>query len=233
MSIRSITILSILCAGLCAGLLIPSCGPTRKIQRTLNLNDLSREARTATAQGENQRAVELWSEYVDRRPHSDVAQYNLGMSLLTVGSNSQAVGHLTTAHDLVPGNIQYIEGLADAYIAADRPEDMLSLMTETVGEGGFVAGNLRFADYAQKVGMLDEAKQAIRSAMVFSGGESMDPYMAMADFASEIGNRELEIKSLRQALWFDRSSGFLDQRFSGLGVTPGPSLAIDPRLEID
>ncbi|MGJ8635544.1 MAG: tetratricopeptide repeat protein [Phycisphaerales bacterium] len=227
---RSIVAITTLCL-VFALLAIAGCGPTQKVKRTLALNDLSREARTAAENGDDQKSLELWQEYVDRRPHSHFAEYQLGMTEARLGMYIEAIGHLTTAHDLRPGEIKYIEGLADTFIQAGRPQDMMDLLQETSGEGGRVAGQLRVAKYAQQAGMLDEAKQAIRMAMSFGGGESAEPYMAMADLARKAGDKSLEEKALRQALWFDPASDELDQRFLALGITPGPSLAIAPSVD--
>lgn len=224
MPTRVLIILSIACSVL----LTASCGPTQKVQRTLALNQLSLKARTAAANGDDQQALAHWQEYVDRRPHSHFAQYNLGMTEARLGMYISAIQHLTTAHDLRPGEVQYIESLADTYYAAGQTEDMMTLLQETSNEGMGVDGHLRLARYAQQAGLLDDAKAAIRSAMIFDKGESAAPYMAMADFAQQINDHDLELQSLRQALWFDRSSNDLDQRFLALGVTPGPSLAIAP-----
>ncbi len=214
-------------------ILLSSCGPTQKVKRTFALNDLSLKARAAARDGDDQRSLELWQEYVVRRPHAHYAQYELGVTESRMGMYSAAIGHLTTAHDLRPGNVEYIETLGDTFILAGRAEKMMSLMRGTVAEGGKVSGQLRLGRYAQSVGMLDEAKQAIGLAMMYSNGESVEPYMAMADFARAIGDSVLEEDSLRKALWFDTGSDNLDSRFLALGITPGPSLAINPSEDQD
>jgi len=224
MSKRSIFTLTMIFAAI----LLSSCGPTQKVKRTFALNDLSLKARAAARDGDDQRSLALWQEYVERRPHAHYAQYELGITESRMGMYTAAIGHLTTAHDLRPGNIQYIESLGDTFISAGRAESMMSLMRGTAAEGGNVAGQLRLARYAQSVGMLDEAKRAINLAMMYSNGESVEPYMAMADFARHAGDSALEEQSLRNALWFDPGSDNLDSRFLALGITPGPSLATNP-----
>jgi Fe2+ transport system protein FeoA len=52
----------------------------------------------------------------------------------------------------------------------------------------------------------------------------------MADFASTIGDTDLEVRSLRQALWFDRTDEQINARLVALGMIPGPSLAIRPEF---
>jgi lipopolysaccharide biosynthesis regulator YciM len=229
MPTRALFILSIACSVL----LTASCGPTQKVKRTLALNQLSLKARTAAANGDDQQALEHWQEYIERRPHAHFAEFNLGMTEARLGMYRSAIEHLTTAHDLRPGNVEYIEALADTYYAAGRTEDMMTLLQETSSEGEGSEGYLRLARYAQQAGLLDDAKQAIRSAMIFDKGESAAPYMAMADFARQISDKELELRSLRQALWFDRASDALDQRFLALGITPGPSLVLTPEYLMD
>ncbi|MFK7758658.1 MAG: tetratricopeptide repeat protein [Phycisphaerales bacterium] len=223
------TTLSIGAFTLGALLLLSSCGPTQKVRRTFALSELSSQARWAAIQGDDQKALELWTEYVDRRPQSHSAQFGLGSVQARMGMLPQALGHLTTAHDLRPGNIEYIEKLADALIEAGKIDEMMNLLQATSSEGGIVEGNLRLARYAKQVGMLDEAKLAIRNATV-SSDSGIESYIAMADFAQQINDTKLEEWALRRALWFDRSSNELDQRFLALGITPGPSLAINPRL---
>lgn len=224
---RSFFVLTISCLAVVLG----SCGPTQKVQRTFALSELSMEARRAEQSGDLDRSLELWRQYVDRRPHAHFAEYELGLIETKMGLYSEAIGHLTTAHDLRPGNITYIEALADAYHGAGKVEGMMGLMRATVDEGAAGSGYLRLATYARRVGLLDEAKSAIRSAMIYSGGESAEPYLAMAELANQIGDAELEESALRQALWFDPASNELDQRFLGLGIVPGPSLAIQPGAE--
>lgn len=224
---RSFCVLTISCLAVVLG----SCGPTQKVQRTFALSELSMEARRAEQSGDLDRSLELWQQYVDRRPHAHFAEYELGLIETKMGLYTEAIGHLTTAHDLRPSNIEYIEALADAYHQSGQVKGMMGLMRATVDEGEPGSGHLRLATYARRVGLLDEAKSAIRSAMIYSRGESAEPYIAMADLANQIGDAELEELALRQALWFDPASDVLNQRFLGLGIVPGPSLAIEPGSE--
>ena len=79
---------------------------------------------------------------------------------------------------------------------------------------------------------MDEAREALSLAIVNARGKSAKPYIAMADFARVIDNTDLEIRSLRQALWFDRTNEEIEARLEGLGLIPGPSLAIRPESRI-
>lgn len=207
-----------------------ACTPTNKVKRTLALNDLHIRAAVAEDNGDWDQAYELWSEYVDRRPQSALAEYRLGLVERRLGLNEQAVSHLRIAHDLQPGNVEYLEALADALVAVNDRDQLMTLLRQTAEEGPDGTGYLRIARFAQQAGMMDEAREALSLAIVESRGESPVPYLAMADFASTIGDTDLEVRSLRQALWFDRTNEQINSRLTALGMIPGPSLAIRPEF---
>ena len=209
-------------------IVLSGCTSVNKVKRTLALNDLHIQAAVAEDQGDDQKAYDLWTEYVDRRPNSRLAEYRLGLVETRLGLYDQAAGHLRIAHDLEPGNLEYIEALADALAMGNHPESLMKLLRESADEGPAGSGYLRLAKYAQRIGQMDEAQEAIQAAMIHWRGQSPEPYIAMADFAHTIGDQQLEITSLRQALWFDPADQTVLARLSALGLIPGPSLAIEP-----
>ena len=206
------------------------CTPAKKVKRTLDLSDLHIRAAVAEDEGDWDRAYELWSEYVDIRPQSDLAEYRLGLVEMRLGLYDQAASHLRVAHDLKPGNLEYLEALADAYVAAGEEELLMTLLRQTANEGPDGSGYLRTAKYARKLGLMDEARESLSLAIVNARGESAAPYLAMADFAQAVGDEELEVRSLRQALWFDKTDPAINARLQSLGMIPGPSLAIRPEF---
>jgi len=204
------------------------CTPVNKVKRTLALNDLHIQAAVAEDRGDDLGAYELWSEYVNRRPNSQLAEYRLGAVELRLGKNDAAVGHLRVAHDLEPGNMVFLEALSQAMEASGRHESLMRLLRDTVGEGEAGSGYLRLAQYAQEIGQMDEAKEAIESAISQDQGSSAKPYLAMADFAASIGDSGLEIDSLRHVLWFDSADETILHRLESHGLIAGPSLALAP-----
>lgn len=206
------------------------CSPSNKVRRTLSLNNLHIRAAIAEDERDWDEAYALWSEYVDRRPQSALAEYRLGMVEMRLGRYRDAVGHLRVAHDLKPGDVEYIEALAGALIASGDTEGLMTLLRQTVDEGEPGSGYLRMGLYAQEAGLLDEAREALSLAIVHGRGLSAEPYIAMADFGRATGNRELEIRNLRYALWFDRTDPEISSRLESLGVIPGPSLVLEPEF---
>ncbi len=226
MKFAKIVSIVIVCA-FSSGALV-GCTPVNKVKRTLSLNNLHIQAGVADDQGDDQAAYDLWTEYVDRRPHSPMGEYRLGKVETRLGKYSQAAGHLQIAHDLKPGNIEYLEALADALVLSNRTDSLMKLLSETITEGDDGSGYLRLARYAQQVGQMDEAREALLSAVAQDNGQSVTPYIALADFANTLGDQEMEIQNLRYALWFDRSDQVILHRLESFGMIAGPSLAVQP-----
>jgi tetratricopeptide (TPR) repeat protein len=208
--------------------ILGGCSSVSKVKRTLALNDIHIQAAVAEDRGDDEAAYDLWTQYVDRRPNSRLAEYRLGLVETRLGLYSQAVGHLRVAHDLAPGNLEYLEALSSALALDGRSEALLKLLRQTVDEGPAGSGYLRLAKFATQVGQMDEAKIAIESAIIHWRGDLREPYLAMADFAHAIEDTDLEILSLRHVLWFDPADAMVLERIEGLGIIPGPSLAVEP-----
>ncbi|MFG0245546.1 MAG: tetratricopeptide repeat protein [Phycisphaerales bacterium JB052] len=221
---------AILVLAMGVGFGLGGCSTAGKVKRTLALNDLHIRAAVAEDEGDWDEAYALWSEYVDRRPQSALAEYRLGQVEMQLGLYRDAVGHLRVAHDLQPGNVEYIEALAGALVASGDQDALMDLMRRTAEEGPDGSGYLRMGRYAQQAGLLDEANEAFQLAIVQARGTSPEPYIAMADFARAIDNTDLEVRNLRYALWFDRTNQAINTRLQGLGMIPGPSLALTPEF---
>ncbi len=214
---------------LCSTLIASGCSAPRKIKTTLDSNKALVMAGAAEDAGDLQKAYEMWTKYVELRPHEAKGEYRLGRIENRLGKYNDASNHLRIAHDLKPGNVVYIKELARALMNAGKRAELMSLLSATVNEGPVGSGQLRLAHYAAMAGMMDEAREALISAIQATGDTSPTAHLAMADFAREIGDTDSEILSLRHALWFDPADQALLSRIRALGIIPGPSIALDPR----
>lgn len=221
---------SIAIVGVSSSFLVSGCSTAKKVKTTLALNDIHIQAAIAEEQGDDARAHELWSEFVDRRPQSALAEYRLGKVETRMGQYEQAIGHLRVAHDLQPGNIEYLEALADTLVLSNRIDSLMTLLRQTLNEGEPGSGYLRLAKYAQQVGQMDEARESLLLSITQSKGTSALPYLNMANFARSIKDEKLETQYLRYALWFDRADPTVLSRLNELGLIPGPSLALPPEF---
>ena len=208
---------------------LSGCTPVSKIRRTLALSDIHIQAGVAESRGQDETALELWTEYVNRRPQSVLGEYRLGMVETRLGLYNQAAGHLRIAYDLTPGNLEHLDALSQALLLGNQTESLMKLLRQTMDEGKPGTGHLRLAHYAQQAGQMDEAREALILAIAQDQGESIAPYIAMADFSASIGDTVTEIEHLRMALWFDASDPEILARLESKGMIAGPSLVIDPR----
>ena len=212
-----------------AALLLAGCQPAAKVRRTLALNELQNHAGYAEEQGDDAKALELWREYVDRRPHEAMARYRLGQVLLRNGQADEASEHFRVAHDLKPGRLDYLEALAESLHQSGQREAMFQLLRDTMNEGGLAAGHMRYARFALRSGLVDETEESLRIAAAVEGTQSDAPHRMLAELARQTGDADAEIEAWRTVLWFDATDAEANARLRDLGVIPGPSLATPPR----
>lgn len=217
----AITAVSLLLAG--------GCQPATRSAKTTPLNELSRQADYAELQGNDARAMELWGEFVERRPHEPMARHRYGLLLMRNGDPLAAVEHIRVARDLRPARIEYLESLLEALHLAGEKDELFQLLRDSMNEGGLAEGRMRYATYAMRSGLADEAEESLRIAAALEGTRSVRPYQLMADLARQTGDKEREVEALRTVLWFNVSDPATNQRLRELGVIPGPSLATPPR----
>jgi hypothetical protein len=218
-----------LIAVLAASVLITGCQPASKVRRTLALNELQNRAGYAEQQGDEATAIELWTEYVERRPHEAMARYRLGQALMRTGDPAGASEHLWVAHDLKPGRMDYLDALAESLHQRGQSDELFQLLRDTMTEGGLAAGHIRYARYAQRAGLADEAEESLRIAAAIEGTRSDVPYRLLADLARQTGDSESEIEAWRTVLWFSPADPAANERLRELGMIPGPSLATPPQ----
>lgn len=216
---------ALLFASIC---LLTACQPAEKVKQTFALNELQNHAGFAESQGDDARAIELWTEFVERRPHDAMARYRLGSVLLRTGDPQGASEHLWVAHDLKPGRIDYLETLAESLHQSGQRDTLFQLLRDTRNEGGLAEGHMRYATYAKRTGLIDEAEESLRIAVALEGTRSDKPHRMLAALARQTGDEEAEIDAWRTVLWFNTADPEANQRLRDLGVIPGPSLARPP-----
>lgn len=209
--------------------LLAGCQSGGNGKQTVSLSELQREASYAELQDDDSTAIELWTEYVERRPHDAMARHRLGLVQMRTGDAMTASENLRVAHDLKPARVDYLEALAESLHQSGQKDDLFLLLRDTMGEGGLAAGRMRYASYAQRAGLVDEAEESLRIAAALEGTKSDKPYRLLAALAEQTGDAEREIEAWRTVLWFNASDPMANARLRALGVIPGPSLATPPQ----
>ncbi len=65
-------------------------------------------------------------------------------------------------------------------------------------------------------------------AIVIDDGRGVEPYLAAASFAEQIGDVDLAIRRLRQAYGIDPYHEQVKSKLVAMGEIPGPTIALPP-----
>jgi tetratricopeptide (TPR) repeat protein len=178
--------------------------------------------------GNYAKAAAEYNEIVDRYGGDWEAQYKLGLCALELDDVDTARQALEIAHTRRPDNEEIVDALAETmYREKDfnRLHSFLRQRAETVGTP---ESYLRLAQYAIAMEDADSATAAYEMAIVLDGGRAVEPYLAAASFAEQIGDLELAVRRLRQAYGIDPYHETVKSRLVAMGEIPGPTLALPP-----
>jgi len=187
-----------------------------------------RDGNVAYANGNYELARQKYQDVVDRNRDNAEDKYNLGLSLMGLERYQEAHEQFRQAYELAPKNQEYFAELCESMYATGQIDKLFASIRSRLRDKSDSADALLLAEYAQRIGALDEAVQALEQAIELDAGESADPYVAQATFYRSIGDTENELRSLRVVLSFDLENETVNARIRELGQIPGPSLAITP-----
>lgn len=211
----------------CAAMVLGGCANARE------LSSVRASGNASYARGNYEQALVEYREYSDRRPQSAQGRYNLGRTLLTLDRPLAAGEELAIAHEVDPGNGRYLDLLCEALLRADRPGELVALLSRSTLESDDPADYLRQARYLIKLGSLDEAHDALIGAARVDAGRSVEPQIALASFYRTIKDEERELQRLRMTLFLDPANEAAANRIRELGFVPGPSFALEPSELLD
>lgn len=202
---------------------LPACG-----QRTLIAVRESGER--AYQFGDYDRAQADFQEYVERKPGDPVGRYNLGRTYLKVNPARPVLAReqLLTAHAQRPNDEEVLETLCESMVGTHQNEELYKLLRARAVDRQQVPDYLRLARYAQRLGDVDEAKQALLTAAKIDGGQSVDLQLAIAEFYDSVHDRQEAVRRLRMAYFLAPDNGRVLDKIHGLGAVPGPTFALKP-----
>ncbi len=182
----------------------------------------------ALAEGDTQRAVTDFAEYVARAPERPEGHLGYGKALLKAGRASEAVEQLWIARANMLTSDEAYESLVEALYQDGQHEQMYSVLRERIVDGGEPEDHLRFGRYAMKIGDTDQALRSFRTAARIDAGRTVEPQLALADLHRTIGNNEEALKRLRMAYYIDPDSKVVAQKIRAMGEIPGPTIRLRP-----
>ena len=185
-------------------------------------------ADTALKNGQAEDAVLYMREVSRRLPTSVPDAVGLGRAYLAAGRATSAREQFIIARELDPTSIPALEGLADAFLANQQLSETYRVLEEQASRTNLVEDHARIARYAEILGDIDRAEQALIVAARLDRGQSVERQMALADLYRRVGNAEKELYRLRTALFLAPGDEDISDRIRGLGEIPGPTAEIRP-----
>jgi tetratricopeptide (TPR) repeat protein len=173
-------------------------------------------------------AADDFAEYVQRKPYNVEVRYKLAKSLIADKRPREALSHLTICTDVEPLNDRYLDAQAQALFDAGQKDELVSILARAASERGRVTDYLRLGIYAQNIGNLDEARQALLTAAKLDQGRSVKVQRALADFYGSVGNHAEQVRRIRMAYFLQPDNLETIEAARALGEVPGPTFGLVP-----
>lgn len=180
------------------------------------------------ALGDYQAALGDYQEYITRKPDGVDVRYSLAMTEMKLGQPQLAREQFYQCLAVHPDNQRYAEGLAEALLACNEREELITFLTREARERGRPGDYERLGHYQFLLGNVDEAKLALITAAKLENPKTIKPQMALANLYQSLGDKESELKRLRMALYIQPRNLEIQSRIRALGEVPGPSYVLRP-----
>jgi len=224
-STRNHARLTTLLYGVCLCLLLITTGCQTAV-------DLRHDAVLAMNRGQNDLALQKMTRAVEKDPSSARNQFQLGRANLALDRNIQAQYALEQAYALSPNDPELtpdiLDHLAEALFRQDRYENLFAFLGKHVEGIATTRDYLRQAKYMAKAGDPDAARLAFSKAAYFADKSDTEPYIAIADFYTSIGDQPNAVTALRYANYVDPGNLDVAERLRRFGIVPGPTITKAP-----
>lgn len=175
-------------------------------------------------------AMADFKEYVERLPGDPIGHYNLGRTYLKVSPARPIMAReqLQIAYAQRPNDEEVLEALCQSLLEAKQNEELYKLLRGRAVDRQQISDYMRLAKYAQRLGDVDEAKQAYLTAARLDLGQSVDLQLAIAEFYDSVRDREASLRRLRMAYYLDPNDGRVLDKVKASGAVAGPTFALKP-----
>jgi tetratricopeptide (TPR) repeat protein len=201
---------------------LPACTTQRSLPIVREMGDRAFE------RADYQTASTEYGEYLDRKPGEPRVQLRMAQTLLELGRPIEAVEYAAIAHDMRPGDEEFVETYARALLEAGRHEQLYTFLRSWTHDRGTVNDYIRLGEYTARLGDPDGAEHALLMAAKVDAGQTIRPQLALADFYAAIRDLSNAKRRLQMALFIEPTNLEIHQRLRAMGEIPGPSLAIIP-----
>lgn len=210
------------CAALAAVALLAGCASQRPLFRVEKDGDYHLKTEQYA------KAATDFQEYVTRKPDNVEVRYKLAKAQTLSGQARQAVENLAVCTEVDPLNDRYLDAQAEALYAAGERDALVGILARAASERGRVADYLRLGVFANRLGNIDEAQQALLTAAKIDQGRSWQVQMTLADFYGSTGDRAKQVRRVRMAYYIQPENVAICDEARRLGEVPGPTFGVMP-----
>lgn len=215
---RFLSIVALVCSALVFG----GCQAQRNLDLVREMGDRNYALENYPA------ALSDYQEYITRKPDGVDVRYSMAMTEMKLGEPQKAREQFYQCLAVHPDNQKYAAGLADALLACNEREELITFLTREARDRGRPGDYERLGHYQFLLGNVDEAKLALITAAKLEGVKSIKPQMELANLYRSLGDRENELKRLRMALYIEPKNQDIQKRIRELGEIPGPTYTLRP-----
>lgn len=173
-------------------------------------------------------AIAEYEAYLKQKPEDTELRYDYANALMKSGQYERARDQFLLLTDITPTDERFADGYARCLFETGNNAEVTSYLNRMTVQRGSVGDWLRLGDYSRKIGDVDGAKSAYRTAAKADGGRSTKPWIAMADMYASLNDRNGEKAMIERALFIEPMSPTLSERYKKLGGMPGPTAGVRP-----
>lgn len=173
-------------------------------------------------------AAKEYEQSLKIRPDQPEARHGLARAYIGLGRPLEGAEQAKIAFSQRPENAEYADTVAEALLAADRPDELFRFLRQNANERGRVADWIRLGLYARRAGDADTAQTALVTAARVDRGQNAGPQLALYELYSSLGQRDKAMQRLRMAYYAGPMDSSVRTALAKEGLKPDASIGLVP-----
>jgi tetratricopeptide (TPR) repeat protein len=182
---------------------------------------------------QDERAVDEYKAFLDRKPEDTEIRYKYAQALSRVNRKPEAREQFSILVDVAPTDERFIDGYTQSLYEANALPELAAFLARMTTQRGSVRDFIRQGEFNLRAGDPDGAKTAYQTAAKLDGGRSTGPWIALADMYRGLGDLRSEKAMVERALFIAPMDPALSARYRTLGGIPGPTAGVRPEEYVE
>ncbi len=194
-------------------------------------DQLRMQGRLALQKGDLEQAETKLSRAVDNESTDWESQWLLGRTYLAQNRPLDARSSLARAWAVRghgPETPQIVDDLAEAHLRGGENDRLSLVLQEAADRYGTAYDFMRQGNYLSKIGDVDNAQLAYRTAARFTAPDDTEPWLKLADLYEAHQDHQKAVEALQTAYRIKPTDPRIERRLRLLGEIPGPTLPAPP-----